>query len=526
MMKNGHGPAIHRFFEARAQAHPDQILVDGPGGQLSYAEVDARATALAARLQSLGVTAAGEPIVAVWMEASPEALISILAIWKAGAAYLPLDPNGPVRRLARMIDRTRARAILTRGSVAAATLEPLLAAGRLAAGAVLDVDAPPASGHVYRPESVDGTHLAYVFFTSGSTGMPKGVMVEHRQVWNCLDWMQEAFPLDRSSTIVQRTPLTFDPSVWEMFWPATHGATVRFLAPGKSANPAYLVRLLESAGSKLSAMYVPASMLAAMTQVLAAAPRRRLMRLPLLFIGAEPVRRSVIDAFYGSFEGQIVNTYGPTECTINNSFYEVPRQPSRSPVPIGRAIKNNRIHVVSSEGLPLPDGETGELWIEGRSVGRGYIADPEMSARAFVGASFAGGVLYRTGDLGRVAADGNIEFLGRTDDQVKIRGHRVELGEIEAALCDHPAIAECVVIATELDSPRCPSSGPRLTACYVSKTAPPDVLELRYHLRRYLSPQMIPGAFVAMDSLPLTGHGKIDRKALAERIAPANCGTA
>jgi amino acid adenylation domain-containing protein len=516
-------PPIHEAFEAVARTSPERTCVVAPDRQLSYGEVDRLATELAARLQARGITSENEPVVGLLMEASLSAFISILAIWKAGGAYLPLDPNGPTKRASYMLRKAGVRIVLTNGSVKATKISALVTESGLASSAVIDCDDNAADKATFRPRTMSSTRLAYVFFTSGSTGTPKGVMVEHRQVWNCIRWMQRAFPLQVGDRVVQRTPLTFDPSVWEMFWPATLGASMFVVPPGKAANAAYLVKLLEHNESELTAMYVPASMVGAMRQVLASGKDRRRLRLPLLFIGAEAIHRSVIDTFFESFEGRIVNTYGPTECTINNTYYEILRHVARSPVPIGRPVDHNEIHVVSTDGVPVAAGQVGEILIGGRSVARGYIDDPEKTAQAFVRTTFADGVVYRTGDLGRLADDGNIEFVGRLDDQIKIRGYRIEPAEVEVALCKHADVVHAVVLAREVEDGSAAGKALKLVAYYTARQGISE-LDLRKHLSEFVAPHMIPTYFVHVEAFKLTEHGKIDRRELhlPEHRGPAS----
>lgn len=511
--------SVHRIFETLARQAPRRTCVETSERRFDYGEIDAAATSLAGRLAARGVGDDDESVVGLLMDASVEALVSILAIWKAGGAYLPLDPNGPTKRMASMIRQAGVRLVLTKKGVSTAKSDALRAASGLDTGGIVEVDANESvEATSFRSKAPSSERLAYVFFTSGSTGTPKGVMVEHRQVLSCIDWMQRAFPLDASSSVLQRTPLTFDPSVWEMFWPATTGASFRIVPPGKATNPAYLVKLL-SQGAGATAMYVPASMLGAMNQVLSRSDAPRQLSLPLLFIGAEAIHRSVIDSFYEFFDGRIVNTYGPTECAINNTFYEVPKAPRRTPVPIGRPIDGNTIYLVSPRGDLARPGEPGEIFIGGSSVARGYIGEPEKTARAFVKTEFAEGILYRTGDIGRLADDGNIEFLGRVDDQVKIRGHRIEPGEIETALSSHPGVDRAVVLAEATPPTSAAPDGERRLVAFYSAREPVSELALRQHLTEFIAPHMIPSVFVNVEEFPLTAHGKIDKPALASRRA-------
>lgn len=324
------------------------------------------------------------------------------------------------------------------------------------------------------PVLVRPENLAYVMYTSGTTGQPKGIMVEHRQVNNCLQWMQQEFKLDPAAVVVQRTNLTFDPSVWEIFWPLSIGARIQMMTADQARDAGYLLRLMAD-NDDLTVMYCPASLLTGMTYLLDTLEQKPKLKLPWLFIGAEPITMEVIERFYRSFQGRIVNTYGPTECTINNTYYYLDEDDPRPVVPIGKPVANNRIYILSKDMQPMPLKLPGEIYIAGDSVARGYIHNPDKTAQNFIsvdriqctvnGEQFnenngqlstghssttgARGKLYKTGDQGRWLEDGHIEILGRVDEQVKIRGYRIELGEIEAALSKYPGINECAVIVKD-----------------------------------------------------------------------------
>jgi amino acid adenylation domain-containing protein/non-ribosomal peptide synthase protein (TIGR01720 family) len=289
-------------------------------------------------------------------------------------------------------------------------------------------------------------NLAYVMYTSGSTGTPKGVMVEHRQVQNCIHWMQETFKLQQNHAVVQRTNMSFDPSVWEIFWPLAKGARVEVMDKYQRKDADYLIRKMAEPGD-LTVMYTPATMVGAMTYVLESMEENPKLKLPQLLIGAEPISRETVKTFYKYYDGQITNTYGPTETTINNTYYRIHADDPRPVVPIGKPVANNTIYILSPYRQPVPLRVPGEIWIAGQSVARGYIGNEKKTAENFIDNPFGPGKLYKTGDIGRWLTDGNIEIMGRRDEQVKIRGHRIELGEIESALATHSAIRDSRVIA-------------------------------------------------------------------------------
>ncbi|MGD2084988.1 MAG: amino acid adenylation domain-containing protein [Candidatus Aminicenantes bacterium] len=294
-------------------------------------------------------------------------------------------------------------------------------------------------------------NLAYVMYTSGSTGKPKGVMVEHRQVNNCISWMQEKFCLDSTAVIAQRTNLTFDPSLWEIFWPLRIGAAVKVLTAEQRKDVRFLIRLMAE-DNELTMMYCPSTLVEAITRLLDTKEVQPILKLPWLIIGAEPIGRETIDRFYTFYEGKIVNTYGPTEGTINNTYCDLGPGDKHPLVPIGKPIANNRIYILSKAMQLMPLHTSGEICIAGDSVARGYINNMEKTQEVFVYNPFEPGILYKTGDIGRWRADGNIEILGRLDQQVKIRGHRIEPGEIETVLSGYPAIKQSIV--TTIDGNR------------------------------------------------------------------------
>ncbi len=300
-------------------------------------------------------------------------------------------------------------------------------------------------------------NLAYVMYTSGSTGKPKGVMVEHRQVNNCIHWMQQKFQLRESDVVVQRTNLSFDPSVWEMFWPLYRGGSVKILDEHRSRDAEYLIGLMSDNGQKdlaLTMMYCPATLVSAMTYLLNNKTVKPRLKLPWLVIGAEPISMEVVKDFYAYFEGKIVNTYGPTECTINNTYYDLEADDSRTVVPIGRPVANNKLYILSKSLQPMPIGIPGEICIAGDSVARGYINNRQRTELSFVDNPFGEGKLYKTGDIGRWLEDGTMEIMGRIDEQVKIRGYRIELGEIESTLASHPGVEEALVLMRDRNADR------------------------------------------------------------------------
>ncbi|HEX2926638.1 MAG TPA: amino acid adenylation domain-containing protein [Ruminiclostridium sp.] len=298
----------------------------------------------------------------------------------------------------------------------------------------------------------NGENLAYVMYTSGTTGRPKGVMVEHRQVNNCIFWMQKEFNLNGNDVIVQRTNLTFDPSVWELFWPLYIGGKVKLITAEQGKNAEYLIDLMTK-DSSITMMYCPASLITGMLYLLNSKENKPKLSMPWLLIGAEPISADTINSFYKYFEGRIVNTYGPTECTINNTFFHINRNNDLNVVPIGKPVANNKIYILSKDLKPVPIGVPGEIYISGASTARGYVNNIEKTRQSFIRSPFSNEIMYRTGDLGKWLENGNIQIMGRNDEQVKIRGYRIELGEIESAILKHSSVRECVVALKESKKP-------------------------------------------------------------------------
>lgn len=287
-------------------------------------------------------------------------------------------------------------------------------------------------------------NIAYIMYTSGTTGKPKGVLIEHQQVNNCLDWMLQEFIKDKQMTILQRTNITFDPSVWEMFLPLYSGGTVELLPYDDCNNAEKIIQIMQE--DHVDMLYCPSSMIKAMVLLLKHRKQTQQLKTKLLLIGAEPIEDSVIKEFYEYYTGVIVNTYGPTECTINNTYYYISRDDARKYVPIGKPVYNNQLYILSDTLTPVPVHVKGTIFVAGDSLARGYINLPEETKKRFIDNPYGKGRLYNTGDIGLWHEDGNIEIKGRTDNQVKIRGYRLELGEIKQALIAEEGISDCEVV--------------------------------------------------------------------------------
>ncbi len=547
------GSCLHELVASQAARTPWAVAVEMGGERLTYAELLERARQVAARLRSLG--AGPESRVGVAADRSLAMVAGLLGTLLAGAAYVPLDPDHPAGRLAAMLEDAGIEALLVQGrgrqSLGAA------AASLAAAGRVLDLASPlaaspvpsaaPGAGRAALPAPLPAAvrpgpeSPAYVIFTSGSTGRPKGVVVPHRGIVNRLVWMQRAYGLGADDRVLQKTPFGFDVSVWELFWPLLAGARLVMAPPGAHQDPARLLEAVE--GHLVTTLHFVPSMLQVFVEQpglgAACASLRR------VFASGEALPAELAEKFAGRLPGvPLHNLYGPTEASVDVTFHACGGAGARRPVPIGRPVANTSILVLDRALGAAPVGVPGELHIGGVGLARGYLGRPDLTAERFVPAPWGdpGGRLYKSGDLARFRADGEVEFLGRLDHQVKLHGVRVELGEIEAALAAHPRIREAVVLArragpaaaapaaaTAASAAAPPAGGAaadlRLVAYLVAHAdgggAAPAPAELRAFLRRTLPEAMVPSAFVALAAMPQSPHGKVDRKALPPPQPPA-----
>ncbi|WP_405527572.1 amino acid adenylation domain-containing protein [Streptomyces avidinii] len=490
---------------ARTPGAPATVFRDE---RLSYAELDARAERLARELRARG--AGPERIVAVALHRSTEMVVSLLAVLKSGAAYLPVDPSLPADRIAYMLSDAEPVLLLADDGVAAA-LPAAADLPRLDPGAVhggsggAAVQAPLPS------------HPAYVIYTSGSTGRPKAVVVEHSAIVNRLLWMQDRYRLGADDRVLQKTPFGFDVSVWEFFWPLLTGAALVVAEPGGHKDPAYLARVIQE--ESITTVHFVPSMLAAFVEDPEAGGCRSLRR---VVCSGEALPEELKNRFLDVLDVPLHNLYGPTEAAVDVTHWDCLREES-GPVPIGRPIWNTSLYVLDPRGRPVPVGVAGELFLAGAGLARGYLRRPALTAERFPLDPFGppGSRMYRTGDLARHRADGSVEYLGRTDDQVKIHGFRIELGEIETALGRLPGVGRAAVVVRE-DVP-----GERRLVGYVVPEAgtdgsapPPDPEPMRAELARSLPEYMVP-VLVVVDGLPVTANGKLDRRALPAPAATA-----
>ncbi|MGF2655348.1 amino acid adenylation domain-containing protein [Serratia marcescens] len=491
------------LFEQQVRRTPHATALVSGTESLSYAQLNARANRLAHALIARGV--GPDSRVAVCAERGLNMVTALFGILKAGGAYVPLDPAYPGERLQYILQDADPVLLLADAAGRAALGEP--ATPQLALEAVL----PETLSAENPAPRAQASHLAYVIYTSGSTGKPKGAMNEHRGVVNRLVWMQEAYGLTAADTVLQKTPFGFDVSVWEFFWPLMVGARLVMAKPEGHKDPDYLSRAIEQYGVT-TLHFVPSMLQSFLADGQAATRCGQVVR---VMCSGEALPAALVAEFYRRLpQAELHNLYGPTEAAVDVTAWHCSREAERVSVPIGRPIANTRIYLLDERGQPVPLGAVGELYIGGVQVARGYLNRPELTAERFLSDPFApGGRMYRTGDVARYLANGDIEYLGRNDQQVKIRGFRIECGEIEAALATHPAVREAVVDARAVGDDK------RLVAWVVPAA---DVAEetlagaLRQHVSAALPDYMVPSAWVVVAALPLSPNGKLDRRALPE----------
>ncbi|MCW5769172.1 MAG: amino acid adenylation domain-containing protein [Phycisphaeraceae bacterium] len=504
------GLRLGDLIRRRVKQHPDAPALVFDGRVVSYGELDGLAWGIARKLRSLGVKPG--TLVGVCVDRSVELVAALVGVSYSGGAYVPLDPGYPADRLVGMCQDAKMPVVLTRGD----ELSRAGAAFQSVPGGVQVVRLDDGSVTPSEPLELVGTEddPAYVIFTSGSTGRPKGAMNAHKGIVNRLFWMQEAYQLDGRDRVMQKTPYSFDVSVWEFFWPLITGASIVVAKPEGHRDSAYLVDLIKR--ERVTTMHFVPSMLRVFLEERGLESCDSLRR---VVCSGEALPTDLVDRFFTRIpHAKLANLYGPTEAAVDVTSWEC--RPNQPIVPIGKPIANTRMYVLDQELRPLPVGVPGELYIGGVQVGMGYVSRPELTAERFIKDPFnqPGGRMYKTGDLGRWLPDGSIEYLGRIDDQVKIRGFRIELGEIEQVLSKQAGVKDAVVLARE-DVP----GTKRLVAYVVGNTSTNDLKasDLKAGLGQHLPEYMVPTAFVFLDRLPVTSNGKLDRRALP---APARGG--
>ncbi|CAG8863571.1 Tyrocidine synthase 3 [Pseudomonas fluorescens] len=498
-MPHDTGQTLHGLFEAQAERRPDAVALRSDAGHLSYRQLNAKANRLAHQLIALGVRPADR--VAICIERGLPMVVGLLAILKAGAAYVPLDPGYPRERLHYMLEDSAPAAVLAQrvgrdllGDVAMPVVDPDDASLSAKAG-----DNPRVAG-------LTAGQLAYVIYTSGSTGKPKGVMVEHRNVVNLVHWSARLCPNAADGALLHKTPISFDASVWELFWPLCTGVPLVLARVDGQRDPGYVAEVIREQQVSV-VQFVPALL----GQFLEHPHSRLCHSLSDILCGGGELTAELATQVRACLpQVRLHNVYGPTETTVDCSVWTLePGAPvPATALPIGRPIDNTRLYVLDAHDQPVPQGVAGQLHIGGAGVTRGYLGLPDLQAERFIDSPFAAqDRLYRSGDLVRMGTDGQLHFLGRTDDQVKLNGLRIEPGEVEACLRMLPDIDQALVLVRDV-----PPGGKRLVAYYTGTVLGVEVL--RETLLARLPDYMVPALYAHLDALPLSPNGKLDRQAL------------
>ena len=498
---------IHQLFEYRAESQPDAIALVFGDQQLSYQELNRKSNQLAYHLMEEGLKPDG--LIGLCLERSFDMVVAMLAVLKAGCAYVPLDPDYPKARLNFMLNDTSPNIVLTQ--------ERHRDKVKDAEGVIICLDSSN-SISLLKQHSTENPcaknlglsplNLAYVIYTSGSTGAPKGVMIEHGSLVNRIEWMYRQYGCDSSDVVLHKTPFSFDVSVWEIFLPLTSGAIIVLARPGGHKDPIYLSNIInEKCVTKVH--FIPTMF----NVVLSSTRLSECKTLRQVFCSGESLLPNHVEEFYRQgISAELHNLYGPTEASIDVSYWKCSEEDAkRSNVPIGRPIANTQFYILDQHLNIVPPGGIGDLYIGGVGLARGYLNQRELTAERFIPNLYSGDPkarLYKTGDLCRYLSDGNIEFMGRSDHQIKIRGFRVELGEIESVLLKHPTIRDAVVLSKEFNE-----AESRLVA-YIVANEDIEIGELRGYLEQHLPDYMLPSTFLILPELPLTPSGKVDGKVL------------
>ncbi len=506
----GAAVGLHDLILAQAAKTPDRVAVVGPEGRLTYGELAGRACRLAHHLRHLGLVP--DTAVGVLMDRSLDLVVSLLGIILAGGAYVPLDVEAPPLRLQRILGEAQTPICLAADDLA----------HRLDGSGVRVVrpieDGPDIARRPATPPraEISPGHLVSVYFTSGSTGQPKGVANPHGGWLNRLLWMQDRYRLEPEETVLHKTVITFDDSAVEVFWPLTVGARLALLEPGGHRDPRAILEA--SARYRAAVLHFVPSMLVLFLEAVRPADRDRLESLRLVVSSGEALRAEVVRLFDerlgGPLGATLVNQWGATEVSIDSTMHQCsPADVARGGVvSVGRPIAGNEAYILDGRLQPVPAGAVGELYLAGVGLARGYLGRPDLTAQAFLPSPFHPGQrMYRTGDRGSYRFDGSIAFWGRDDAQVKIRGQRLELGEVEAVLATHPAVRDCAVVAWK------GPEGYRLVAYYATRPEMPvEPDSLRAFLKDRLPDYMVPGRFMRLEEFPLTSSGKLDRRRLPD----------
>ncbi|MDJ0580940.1 amino acid adenylation domain-containing protein [Crocosphaera sp.] len=488
---------LPQLIESQVSVTPKNVAVIFEEQKLTYQQLNQKANKLAHYLRKLGIEP--DTLVGICVERSLEMVVGLLGILKAGGAYVPIDPEYPDERLSYMIADSQVEVLLTQSS--------LLNKLPKSEAKVICLDQDWSTINEEQNSNLDisitADNLAYMIYTSGSTGKPKGAMNKHSGIVNRLLWMQETYQLNEGDRVLQKTPFSFDVSVWEFFWPLLIGAKLVMAQPGGHRDSKYLIKLIQQ--QQITSLHFVPSMLQIFLEDVEVVQCKSLKR---VICSGEALPYDLQERFFEYLNCELHNLYGPTEAAIDVTYWQCQHHHPLKKVPIGRPVANTQLYILDAHLQPVPIGVKGELHIGGVQVGKGYLNQPELTEAKFIPNPFdEDTLLYKTGDLCRHLEDGNIEYLGRIDYQIKLRGFRIELGEIEASLVSHPDIKESVVIATKEQENKC-------LVAYCVSTQPILPETLREYLKTKLPDYMVPSTFLMLEELPLTPNGKVNRRAL------------
>ncbi|CAN5459447.1 hypothetical protein BH11PSE11_BH11PSE11_03500 [soil metagenome] len=502
---------LHEMFSAQVARTSEAVALVANGQEISFAELDRRANQLAHLLIASGMR--GNALVALCVERSVDMVVGMIAVLKAGGAYVPLDPGYPVERLSYMLEHSQARVLIIQAS-----LSNLLQGSELSVVTLDENDRSATEAMPVTAPQIDiaKSDCAYVIYTSGSTGRPKGVTISHAAICNQMAWILNQFPMQASDRILQKTPFSFDASVWEIWAPLVSGAQLVLAAPDGHKDVDYIVNAIIE--EKITVIQMVPALLRAMLAVPAIS---RISSLRRMFLGGEALPVDLAKQAL-AFSGRVINLYGPTECSINASFYDAGTlaDNAQAYVPIGKPVSNLQFYVLDGQRCLVPVGVPGELYVAGIGLSDGYLHQPELTQERFIANPFntaniqENARLYRTGDLVRYGSNGQLEFIARVDEQIKIRGFRIELGEIESVLAKYPGVKDSAVAVKGRDGNQ------RLVAYVVAAAENFSLDALRSRLAKLLPEYMVPSVFVTLPALPLNQSGKVDRKALPEPQKP------
>lgn len=488
---------VSRFVDS-VNATPNAKALKFGDREVTYKKLDCNSNRIASLLQKKNI--GPDSPVAILMDRSIEMMTIIYGIEKAGGCYVPLDTNSPIARINYIIKDVGAKCLITDQMIHIKGIETIHTKELLR-----EIEDEPVNP-IDRSEE---NSMAYIIYTSGSTGNPKGVAVEHRSIVNRLDWMQKQYPLTREDVLIQKTPYTFDVSVWELFWGLQRGSKLFITKPGGHKDNEYLASVIEE--ENVTVIHFVPCMLNAFFETDLVGCRG----LKYIFCSGEELTGKIVSKFFKMFDEttSLINLYGPTEAAVDVTYWNCTKMDIDKKIPIGYPIDNTQIYIVDENNVRVPNGIMGEIVISGIQLARGYINRDELTKDRFRNI-FIDGVgevrVYKTGDLGTMCQEGYVHYYGRMDQQVKIRGLRVELGEIESNIKEMANVNEAVVVAQERDN------GEKMLVAYVESQSKREIEDIKKLLREKLPEYMIPVKFIFIEKMPHLQNGKIDRKKLSE----------